>query len=226
MTSLIFRPLGGPAGQASQEAVFTEAQFDAPLDIGCDGADALRFVAAGAAGEAAGRLVARVVRAGGGYRLIDLGGAAGCAGGAGLLCNGVRVTRSVDLAHGDVLRFGAGGPAVALRLDPPPAQWARPAAPVLRKGRREGLARALARSLSQGLALGLAMGLALVAGQVTGAVFPEVEPVSQGRAGIGAAFGAELAGRYAQVLPDQMPPDQALSGVTRVSQRRPHAAPR
>ncbi|BDI03264.1 hypothetical protein CATMQ487_02340 [Sphaerotilus microaerophilus] len=211
--------------------MFTEAQFDVPLDIGCDGADALRFVAGGAAGEAAGRLAARVVRAGGGYRLIDLGdgagrAGAGDAGGAGLLCNGVRVTRSVDLAHGDVLRFGAGGPAVALRLDPPPAQWARPAAPVLRKGRREGLARALARSLSQGLALGLAMGLALVAGQVTGAVFPEVEPVSQVGAGIGAAFGAELAGRYAQVLPDQMPPDQALSGVTRVSQRRPHAAPR
>ena len=198
MTSLIFRPLGGHAGQASQEAVFTEAQFNAPLDIGCDGTDALRFVAAGAASEAAGRLVARVVRAGGGYRLIDLGGGgagAGCAGagGAGLLCNGVRVTRSVDLAHGDILRFGAGGPAVALRLDPPPAQWARPVAPVprdgwregqregRREGRREGLARALARSLSQGLALGLAMGLALVAGQVTGAVFPEAEPVSQGR---------------------------------------------
>lgn len=198
MTSLIFRPLGGPAGQASQEAVFTEAQFDVPLDIGCDGADALRFVAGGAAGEAAGRLAARVVRAGGGYRLIDLGdgagrAGAGDAGGAGLLCNGVRVTRSVDLAHGDVLRFGAGGPAVALRLDPPPAQRARPVAPVprggwregqregRREGRREGLARALARSLSQGLALGLAMGLALVAGQVTGAVFPEAEPVSQGR---------------------------------------------
>jgi hypothetical protein len=194
MTSLIFRPLGGHAGQASQEAVFTEAQFNVPLDIGCDGTDALRFVAAGAASEAAGRLVARVVRAGGGYRLIDLGGGgagAGCAGagGAGLLCNGVRVTRSVDLAHGDILRFGAGGPAVALRLDPPPAQRARPVAPVprggwregQREGRREGLARALARSLSQGLALGLAMGLALVAGQVTGAVFPEAEPVSQGR---------------------------------------------
>ncbi len=222
MTSLIFRPLGGPAGQASQEAVFTEAQFDAPLDIGCDGADALRFVAAGAAGEAAGRLVARVVRAGGGYRLIDLGGAAGCAGGAGLLCNGVRVTRSVDLAHGDILRFGAGGPAVALRLDPPPAQRARPVASLPREGRREGLARALARSLSQGLALGLAMGLALVAGQVTGAVFPEVEPVSQGRA----AFGAEWAGRYAQVLPDRMLADQALPGGIRVSQGRPHAAPR
>ena len=110
MTALIFRHLCG--GKAQQEVVFTAADFDRPLTIGRDASNPLSFTDADAA---ASRYHARVVRTVAGFSLVDLGSA------NGLYRNGVHVTRSAELQHGDVLRFGQGGPELSLHFDPPPA---------------------------------------------------------------------------------------------------------
>jgi serine protease Do len=113
MQNVVFRILTG--ARANQEVTYALSDLKAPITVGRDPASRLNFEEADDAVSRHHASIERVPDSEADFTIKDLKSA------NGVLINGVKISESARLQHGDIIQFGRGGPEVSFKLDPPPA---------------------------------------------------------------------------------------------------------